>query len=109
MGSIAGYQLREFNAASLTGAYQAIGAVLNSPGYHMTITNNSDVDVYISTDGVTNDIRIPEGTSIVFRSQTTWNGTPNAVYILQKNKSLYIKQVTAAGTGSIVANILTET
>lgn len=109
MALTAGFVLKVFDAASITNAYQDFGTPVSHPAYHMTITNTSDVGVYISTDGTTNDILVPAGVSLVFVAQRPWNPTPNAVYILQKNKQLYIKQVTAAGTGSIIANILTET
>ena len=46
-------ELRVFDAASLTGGYDAIGTPTENPAYKVKVVNNSNVDVIISKDGVT--------------------------------------------------------
>lgn len=101
------YELKEFNSASLTAVYQNFGTALSSPAFSMDITNSSTVDAYITTDGTTNDIRVQAGKSVQFVGAATYNNSPEGVFVLKSGTQLKIKQVTAAGTGFIVANIST--
>lgn len=101
------YELKEFNSASLTGVYQNFGTALSLPSYAIDITNSSTVDVYITTDGTTNDIRVQAGKSLQFFGAIPYNNLPEGVFVLKKGTQLMIKQVTAPGAGFIVANIST--
>ena len=108
MALVAGLDYRLFDSASLTAIYQQIPGIITGPVYQINITNSSNVDIFISRDGVKNEILVPKNTSVTLSSQRTWNSTPSAVYILPKGSYLYIKQVTAAGTGNIIINLLSE-
>lgn len=101
-------ELKEFNAASLTGSYQTFGAATSNPSYYAYFFNASDVDVYISRDGSTNDLRIPANSSLPLTYFSRHNTLTKGSSIFKKGTQLYVKQVTAAGTGTIIANIVTE-
>ena len=107
MSYLSSFELKEFNAASLTGAYQNLGSALSSSCYGMVIYNDSDVDVYISTDGSTDQIRIPNGEKYEMHAYNRHFSNTQAAFLLKTGAQLYIKQVTAAGTGAISVNLAT--
>lgn len=108
MALFCGLELKEFNAASLTGSYQNLGTALSNPAYQVTISNESDVGVYISTDGgSTNDIRLSAGQILLLTYYSRHNDDTKGAYVLKKSTQLKIKQVTAAGTGAIIVNVQT--
>lgn len=97
---------RSFDSASLTASYQDVGAVMGSPVYAFWIHNTSSVAVQISfNDGDTDGPIIAAGESFNDR-RSNWDGrTADGRYCLPKGAQIQIKQVTAAGTGSIYVNI----
>lgn len=101
----AGFELKEFNAASLTGAYQNLGTAIASPCYEAVISNESNVGVYISIDGVTNTFRLSPGQILDVRNYTHHFSNTEAAYVFKKGTQLSIKQVTASGSGAIIVNV----
>lgn len=102
---LTGYEIKSFDATSLTGSYQNLGSVLSDEAVGYTIYNTSDVDVYISRDASTNEIYLPaSGTFSASSGQSD-----RSMFMLGKNVQLSVKQVTGAGaSGDIIANIVTE-
>lgn len=101
------FELKEFDSASLTGSFQNFGDALSKPCFQGHIYNGSDVDVYITTDGSNNQLRIASGESLPLVSATRFNSLTEGVIIFKQGTQLQIRQVTAAGTGTISANLLT--
>lgn len=107
MSLASGLELKEFNAASLTGSYQNLGTAILNPAYSMVLSNESDVGVYISLNGSTNDIRLSAGQILPLTAYSKHNNLLQGSYICKSGVQLQIKQVTGAGTGVIIVNILT--
>ena len=105
MGLNTVFELKEFNAASLTSDYQNFGTATSNPCFYAVIFNASNVDVYISTDGSTNDIRIPATGYLPITSYPRHNTLIQGSYVFKAGTQLSIKQVTGSGTGTIIANI----
>lgn len=108
MSLVSGYELKEFNSASLTGSYQNLGAALSNAAYYGVIFNSSNVAVYISSDGTTDEIRVPAGGTLPLTYFSRHNTLTKAACIFKKGTQLQIKQVTAAGTGFICVNLMTK-
>ena len=107
MALFAGFELKEFNAATLTALYQNFGTALINPCYYAVLSNESNVGVYISIDGTTDTFRLSPGQILVLNSYTRHNTLTEAAYVFKNLTQLRIKQVTAAGVGAIIVNILT--
>jgi hypothetical protein len=107
MSLVSNLELKEFDSASLTGAYQNFGSALSNPCYYAYLINDSDVDVYISKDGSTNHIRLPSGVQIPLTYYSRHNSLIQGSYLFSSGTQLSIKQVTASGTGFITINLLT--
>jgi len=98
------FEIKEFNAAALGAGYVAFDAIFSNPCYEATIINESNVAVYISVDGTTNNFRVGAGKSVQLSTLPRHNTLTLGEYLFRKGSQLYIKQVTAAGTGIIVLN-----
>lgn len=107
MSLLAGLELKEFNAASLSGSFQNLGSTLDNPAYQVVFSNESNVGVYITTDGSTNQIRLSAGQILSLSYYSRHNTYTEAAYVLEKGTQLQIKQVTGSGTGAIIVNVLT--
>ena len=83
-------------AGPFTGSYQAIGTPLVNPSQIIKFTNNSNVDVTLSWDGVNDHGFIPAG-SFTLLDVTTNSETGDAIYI-QAKLQFYVKAT--GGTGS---------
>lgn len=57
--SIKDEAIREISAATLTNAYQLLGGVFTRDAFRIWMTNNTNGDVYLSTDGVTDHKKLP--------------------------------------------------
>ena len=109
MSRILPIEMKEFTASSLNGTYQTFGSVLSHPAIKIMIHNTSDVDVYLSKDGLTNMCRIPSFGTMTFDESTLYFRGIDQEYYLSKGTQLYLKQVTAPGTlGSIICHLATR-
>ena len=90
--------LRSRDAATFTGSYQTLGAVLANPSRIFKITNNSTVDITLSYDGGTTDHEyIPTGTFLLI--DETANAVSGSECAMPKGTQVSIKG--AAGTGNV--------
>jgi hypothetical protein len=106
MAPFAKFELKVFSAASLTGSYQDFGLPLEDPAYEVVLSNESDVGCIITTN-TADDIRLTPGQILPLRGAYPRGDNTDGYFILRKGTQLQIKQATAAGTGSIIANVLT--
>lgn len=101
------FETRKFDSASLTGSYQNLGAVTTNPTISISMFNGSDVAVLISKDGTNDDWEIPAGGTQTFDSRDVHDNFGDmSKYILPKGAQLEIKQVSGAGTGNIIVNLM---
>lgn len=105
MGRIRTYEIKEFDATSLTGSYQNFGTTTSDEVVTFSFYNTSDVDVYISHDGSTNHWRVPSNGALTVDSYAL----NKEKFLISKGKQLSVKQVTGAGaSGNIIANLVLE-
>lgn len=57
--SIKDEAIREIDASSITTSYQILGAVFTRDCFRLWMTNNTNGDIYLSTDGITNHKKLP--------------------------------------------------
>ncbi len=57
--SIKNEAIREIAFGSLTTSYQVLGAAFTRDCFRLWLTNNTNGDIYLSTDGVTNHMKLP--------------------------------------------------
>jgi len=57
--SIKDDQIREIAGGSITTSYQLLGGPYLRDSFRLWLTNNTNGDIYLSTDGVTNHKKLP--------------------------------------------------
>lgn len=108
MAKLVDFESKTFDATSLTGSFQNLGAVLSEPAIVLTLYNTSDVDVIVTKDGSTSNWIIPTLGTLTVDSREASSSQDPDLRLLPKSAQLKVKQVTGAGTsGDIIANITT--
>jgi len=59
--SIKNDPIREIAFGSITANYAVLGSVFLRDGFRLWFTNDTNGDIYLSTDGTTNHMKIPAG------------------------------------------------
>ena len=106
------YELKELTANTITDTYSDFGSATLHPCIIYNFTNTSDVEYYVSFNGVDNDLRIPQGSTIVYDTTNVLDHADSSVYLLRANTQIQIKLQNAlapATYGDIYVNILTVT
>lgn len=62
--------IREIAAGSLTTNFQNLGGVFTRDSFRIWISNNTNGDIYLSTDGSTNNLKIPALTGRAYDNKT---------------------------------------
>ncbi len=98
----------KFDSASLTGTLQNLGTALANPGIKLQIINSSTVACIIQDANGFVNIEVPSGGTTTFDEAYMANMNVGSKYFLAKGEQLQIKQVTAAGTGSIIVHVVED-
>lgn len=57
--SIKDEAIREITASSITASYQPLGPIFSRDCFRIWMTNNTNGDIYLSTDGIVNHKKLP--------------------------------------------------
>lgn len=99
--------LRTFDAAALTGSPQNVGAAVPFVTYQVCIINTSDVDVLIDDGTGRDSIRVPAVGTVNLSGALRGYGQVNEpVHVFANQTQLTITEVTGAGTGTIIINLM---
>lgn len=88
--------------AAITGAFGVVGTPLEHNWRAFRIVNATDGDMIFSLDGTTNNLFVPANTFVLYDISTNsapLNNIDRLVFGI--NSQFYVKQSTAATTGSI--------
>jgi hypothetical protein len=93
--SVSAIQLGAVNANTFNGAYQLVGGIPHAC-FMLRFINNTNEDVLISYDGVTDNDVVVHGTTAQISAQT--NSQPNNyICVFAKGLTIYVKAVNGAG------------
>lgn len=98
--------LRELDYTSFTGSLVAVGTPFAYPVRMMKIINTSDVDLYISDDGLNNKDKIPAGSFELydFCSNKTETG---GSFLYPADTQIYVVPVSGSATkGSVSITVI---
>lgn len=99
--SIKDEAIREIAGTSVTTAYQVLGGVFTRDAFRLWMTNNTNGDIYLSTDGVTDMKKMPAFSGRAYDDKT------NDMY-RKKGTQWYIRYQTAPTTPSGWAGLEVE-
>jgi len=106
MTLITEFDVKEFDASLLTGAFQAFDTVIPYPCYECIIINESTADVYVSVNGNDNSMRIGAGKTLRMTGLARHKTITEGEYLFAAGTQLYIKHNVGPGVGIIAANVL---
>lgn len=97
--------LRSLAFGSISGSYAAVGTAFAHPVRLICITNNTDGDMFFSTDGSTNMLFVAAGSFKLFDLNT--NRTNRDQYwVLPAGTQIYVKQSTAPSKNAVYVECL---
>lgn len=98
--------LRTFDTSTLTGSFQDMGSSIPFPVSKAALINPSDVDVLITDMSTEEDIRVPANSTVnIGEGISSYGQMASTGIVFTANTQLQVKQVTGAGTGTLVFNL----
>lgn len=97
--------LRTLDYTGISASYAAVGTKFANPIRLICITNNTDGDMFFSTDGNTDMLFVAAGSFKLFDLNTNRQNS-DQVWVLQKGTQFYVKQSTAATQKSVYIEVL---
>lgn len=96
--------IREIAFGDITGTYQAVGTALTDHARLVRIVNTMNTEMYISLDGVNDQIRMAAGSFYIMDFSA--NKVRNDGLFLPIGTIFYVKEVTAPGSGNLWVEVL---
>ena len=93
------------NSSTFNNTFQTLGSSLSQPGVIVKIINNSNVDIDVSLDGVTNHDFVPMGSFVLYDLRT--NHGVEKQFAFKLGTQFYVKGA-AAGVGSVYLSVIAE-
>ena len=99
-------ELRSLGFAGISAAYAVVGGPLAYLGRIITITNNTEGDMLLTTDVTRDEIFIAAGSFKLYDIQSNMNSNSDDRYVLPIGLQFYCKQLTAPVSGSVYLEII---
>jgi len=91
----------------ISGTYAVLGSALSFPARMFKITNNTNGDLFISTDGTNNMLFVPAGGFTLYDCSTNAaNVKVTDNFLVPNGTQFYVKQSTAPTTGAVYLEIV---
>lgn len=98
--------LRSVGFGSISGTYVGLGTPIDYPGRIIKITNTTDADIFVSTDGTTDQDIVPAGGFVLYDlggNRSNLSGSLD----FHKFVRFYVREVSAAPTsGSVYLTLI---
>ena len=110
MSTKTAFEIKEIDAKDVTDTYQAFGIPTENPCIVACFVNSSDVEMYISIDGIKNIIRLPAGGTVAYDTKNTEAVLDAGKYIFGKKIQLQVKlqnPLAEATWGDVFVNLVT--
>lgn len=99
-------ELRSLGFAGISGSYATLGAPLDVLARIITITNNTEGDLLLTTDISKDEFFIAAGSFKLYDIQTNMNLNKDDSFVVAKGTQFYVKQLTAPVSGSVYLEIV---
>jgi len=99
-------ELRSIAFGSISGSYAVVGSSTTVYGRVITITNNTEGDMLLTTDNSRDEMFIAAGSYKLYDIQANMNTHDDDKYVLPKGTQFYVKQLEAPTSGSVYIEIM---
>jgi len=93
--------IKELGFAGISAAYAAVGAATTHEVRIVTITNNTEGDMYVTTNLSQDELFLAAGSFKLYDLQSNNYEKTDPKFVLEVGTQFYVKQVTAPVSGSI--------
>lgn len=93
-------ELRELAFGGIGAAYAAVGGATGDHTRLFTLNNTTNTDLYISTDGVKNHLRVAAGSAKIF--DLTANKVKDDGLFVDQGTTFYVKRAAGAPTTGLI-------
>jgi hypothetical protein len=97
--------LRSLAFGSISGTYAAVGTKLTYPARLLVITNGTNGDLFLSTDG-SNDMLFLAQNSFKLFDLSTNRLNVDQMFVVPAATQFYVKQSTAPSSGSVYIEVI---
>jgi len=97
--------IRSLAYTGISGTYATVGSVFSFPVKLICFTNNTDGDMFFSSNGTANQLFVAAGSFKLFDFTTNRNSL-QPVWALPKGTQIYVKQSTAPTKGAVYVECL---
>jgi hypothetical protein len=98
--------IRELEYDQISGSYAAVGTPFDNPCRLICFSNNTEGDMYFSTDGVNNYLFVASGSFKLFDVSTNHRPSNQSDFVFEKGTQWYVKQISAPVSGFVYIETL---
>jgi hypothetical protein len=98
--------IRSVAFGSITASYVALGTPLGFPARIICFTNTTDQDVFLSTDGSTDQILVPAGSFKLFDITTNHRPVNHDDFVFAIGTQFYVKYAAAPSKGAVYIEVI---
>lgn len=99
-------ELRSLASGGISGAYATVGGPLTVLGRIITITNNTEGDMLLTTDNTRDEMFVAAGSYKLYDIQANQNDKFDDKYVIPIGTQFYVKQLEAPVSGSVYIEII---
>lgn len=99
-------ELRSLGFAGISGTYAPVGGPLEHLGRIVTVTNNTEGDILLTTDNTRDEMFVAAGSYKLYDIQANQNDKFDDKYVLPIGLQFYVKQLEAPVSGSVYIEIM---
>jgi len=93
--------IRTLGFAGISGAYAYVGAAVDRPIRNFCISNNTEGDLYFTTNTSQDEMFVPANTFRLYDVQSNINPNHDDKYVFPKGTRFSVKQITAPVSGAV--------
>ncbi len=93
--------LRSIAAGSITASYLPVGTALAHNWRMWRITNNTNANVFISLDGVNDNLFVPATSFVLYDLTANTDDDGSTALVMALGSIFYVRYETSASTGSL--------
>lgn len=98
--------IRTLAFGSISGSYASVGSALSYPAVMVKISNNTEGDMYFTTDTDEDQIFIASGSFALYDLQANMNPKKDDQFVLPVGTQFSVKQITSPTSGSVYIEVL---
>lgn len=98
--------IRSVAYGSITGSYVALGSALTYPARIICFTNTTNEDVFLSTDGSTDQILVPAGSFKLFDITTNHRPVNHDDFCFASGTQFYVRYSSMPSQGAVYIEVV---